>query len=51
MKTIFIALAGSFGSALQIHAFSADEWTTAAPREKIRPQFNHKRGEEPYEPM
>src|SRR5205807_9197081 len=24
---------------LQIHAASANEWTTAAPREEIRPQF------------
>src|SRR5947208_15898024 len=37
MKTIVIALAWSV--AFQIHASSADEWTTAAPREEIRPQF------------
>src|SRR2546428_2100612 len=41
MKTIVItiALAGSF--AFQIRADSADGWTTAAPREEIRPQFQH----------
>jgi len=38
MKT-FIALVLSL--ACQIHAASADEWTTAAPREEIRPQFQH----------
>lgn len=50
METIFIALAKSFWSAFQIHAVSADEWTNAAPREEVRPQFNQKRGKEPYEP-
>src|SRR6266568_4855059 len=39
MKTIVVALAWSFGVALQIHASSADEWTSAAPREEIRPRF------------
>src|SRR6059036_149808 len=39
MKTIVIALAGFF--AIQIHAASADDWTAAAPREEIRPQFQH----------
>lgn len=39
MKTIVIALAWSFWAAFQIHAASADGWTTAAPREEIRPQF------------
>src|SRR5205814_2704515 len=38
MKT-FIALGLSL--AFQIHADSADEWTTGAPREEIRPQFQH----------
>ena len=39
MKTIVIALAGSL--AFQIHASSVDGWTAAAPREEIRPQFQH----------
>src|SRR5438034_9571244 len=39
MKTIVIALAGFF--AIQIYAASADDWTAAAPREEIRPQFQH----------
>src|SRR5213592_1933977 len=39
MKTIVIALAWSL--AFQIHASSADGWTTIAPREEIRPQFQH----------
>src|SRR2546425_6607297 len=39
MKTIVVALAGPFWVAFQIHAASADGWTTAAPREEIRPQF------------
>src|SRR2546425_8593196 len=39
MKTIVIVLAWSF--AFQIRAASADEWTTVAPREEIRPQFQH----------
>src|SRR5436190_14010877 len=38
MKTIVTALAWSF--ACQIQAASADGWTTAAPREEIRPQFH-----------
>jgi len=37
MKTIVIAFAWSF--AFQIHSASADGWTTAAPREEIRPEF------------
>src|SRR2546422_7933568 len=41
MKTIIIALALAFWAAFQIHAASADEWTNAAPREEIRPQFQH----------
>src|SRR5213596_425900 len=41
LKTIVIAFAWSFGVAFQIHATSADGWTTAAPREEIRPQFQH----------
>lgn len=40
MKTTFIALACSF-CAWQIHASSVDGWTTTAPREEIRPQFQH----------
>jgi len=39
MKTIVIALAWSFWVAFQIQGASADGWTTAAPREEIRPQF------------
>src|SRR5580765_7567461 len=39
MKTMVIALAWSFWAAFQVHAASADEWTPAAPREEIRPQF------------
>jgi len=39
MKTIVIALAWSFWVAFQIQRASADGWTTAAPREEIRPQF------------
>ena len=38
MKTIVIALIGSFSVAFQIHAAS-NEWATVAPREEIRPQF------------
>ena len=41
MKTIVVALAGSFWAAFQIHAASTDGWTTVAPREEIRPQFQH----------
>lgn len=37
MKTIAIALSWFF--ACQIHAASAEEWITAAPRDEIRPQF------------
>src|SRR2546426_7305843 len=39
MKTIVLALTWSL--AFQIHAASADGWTTVAPREEIRPQFQH----------
>ena len=39
MKTIVVALAWSLGAAFQIHAASADGWTTTAPREEIRPHF------------
>src|SRR5438477_12958144 len=39
MKTTIIALACSVS--LHIRASSADGWTTAAPREEIRPQFHH----------
>src|SRR6267143_2847102 len=39
MKTTGTILAASFWAAWQIHANSADDWTTAAPREEIRPQF------------
>src|SRR6266849_1943115 len=41
MKTIVITLAWSFWAAFQIQAASADGWTTVAPREEIRPQFQH----------
>src|SRR5437667_3703531 len=39
MKTIVIALACTFWAVFQIHDASADGWTSAAPREEIRPQF------------
>jgi len=39
MKAIVIALAWSAGAALFIHAAPADGWTTVAPREEIRPDF------------
>src|SRR5881296_3862881 len=39
MKPIVIAFVWSF--AFQIHAASPDGWTTVAPREEIRPQFQH----------
>ncbi|SRR6266567_7563901 len=39
MKTVVIALVWPL--AFQIHAGSAEAWTTAAPREEIRPQFQH----------
>lgn len=41
MKTIVIALVWSFWAAFQIRAASADAWTTATPREEIRPPFQH----------
>jgi len=39
MKSIVIAFAWSF--AFQIHPASPEGWTTFAPREEIRPQFQH----------
>src|SRR6266850_1795540 len=39
MKTIVTGLAWSFWVVFQVHATSDDGWTTAAPREEIRPQF------------
>ena len=39
MKTIIIALAWFFRVAFQIEVAAAEEWTTFAPREEIRPQF------------
>ena len=39
MKTIVLALSWWFWAALQIHAAALDEWTTVAPRDEIRPQF------------
>ena len=41
MKIIVIALSWSFWAAFQTHAVSADGWTIVAPREEIRPQFQH----------
>src|SRR5437667_11568457 len=41
MKAIVIALAWFVGAVWQIQAASADGWTTVAPREEIRPQFQH----------
>ncbi|HKQ38665.1 MAG TPA: carbon-nitrogen hydrolase family protein [Verrucomicrobiae bacterium] len=41
MKTIVIAFLWSFCTAFQIHASSADEWTSASPRDEIRPQFQY----------
>jgi len=42
MKTLFIALAWSACAGFSIHAGSLDQWTTVAPREEIRPQFQHR---------
>src|SRR5260370_8076089 len=39
MKTIVITLAWSSWVAFQLQAASADGWTSVAPREEIRPQF------------
>src|SRR5438477_10460195 len=39
MKTIVIALAWSVWAVFQTHASSTNDWTTSAPREEIRPQF------------
>src|SRR5437667_5953339 len=41
MKAIVIALAWFVGAVWQIQAASIDTWTTVAPREEIRPQFQH----------
>src|SRR5438128_2391145 len=41
MKTIVIALAWFVGAALQVQSASADRWTTVAPRDEIRPNFQH----------
>src|SRR5262245_34740586 len=41
MKTTVVAFAWSFWVALQIQAASVDGWATFAPREEIRPQFQH----------
>src|SRR6266536_3239295 len=41
MKTIVLVLASSFCT-FSIHAGSVDGWTAVAPREEIRPQFQHK---------
>src|SRR5262247_4039164 len=40
MKTMAFAV-WAFWTAVQIHASSVDGWTTVAPREEIRPQFEH----------
>ena len=39
MNAIVIALAWFVGAVWQIQAASAEGWTTVAPREEIRPQF------------
>lgn len=39
MKTTLIALATAFGVACCVYASSSDAWSTAAPRDEIRPQF------------
>lgn len=39
MKTIVIAFASFLTAAFSIHAASVDGWTTAGPREEIRPKF------------
>src|SRR5260370_1402475 len=39
MKTIVLVLALSFWVAFQLQAAFADGWTSVAPREEIRPQF------------
>jgi len=41
MKAIVIALAWFVGAVWQIQAASAEGWTTVAPREEIRPHFQH----------
>src|SRR5437763_14871057 len=41
MKTIVTVLALSLWAACQVHAAPADEWVSVAPREEIRPQFQH----------
>jgi hypothetical protein len=39
MKATVTALAWALGLAIPLHADSTDGWTTAAPREEIRPEF------------
>src|SRR6185369_16413157 len=39
MKTIILALAWSVSAAFHSHAASLDGWTSVAPREEIRPEF------------
>lgn len=39
MRRLVLAVVWSFCAAFRIQAASADGWTTAAPREEIRPQF------------
>src|SRR5262245_50554631 len=39
MKTIVVRVVWSFWVVLQIQAAAADGWTSVAPREEIRPQF------------
>lgn len=41
MKPIIAILVLCYGAIFQIYAASADDWTPAAPREEIRPQFQH----------
>ena len=47
MKTFVTTLGGCFCFVFQISAGSADEWTTVAPRQEIRPSFQHA----PYFPV
>jgi predicted amidohydrolase len=44
MKTVVIALVASAWAAFQMNAASSDGWTTAAPREEIRPEFQREDG-------
>ena len=41
MKTIVLVLAGSVWGVIAVHGASAEGWTTVAPREEIRPEFQH----------